>query len=270
MYIIITMAGASSRFINAGYPPKYTLEIKPGYTMFEWSLDTFEDFFAGDNTFIFVTNSVEATLFVRNILSKDRYSVMDYTIYTLDGVTRGQAETAYIALQEYLGLDTNKFEDNAALGKEVMIFNIDTYRKNLMRDYKEKMKSIGMKPTSYSLIDVVYDRDADEKKWSFCLCDPCTERVYETAEKKKIGPYYSTGLYHFSSAYMFLGIYNKIIDSHACFDYYIAPMYNHFIQLGAVVHKMDCSPDDIEIAGVPEDYERVKAKYFGDETQGEL
>ena len=54
MTVIITMAGAGSRFKKAGYKvPKYMIEVK-GKTLFEWSMDSLLGYNENTEKYIFV------------------------------------------------------------------------------------------------------------------------------------------------------------------------------------------------------------------------
>ena len=289
------MAGASSRFINEGYKPKYMLELTPGYTLFDAAVKSFEEFF-GDAIFLFVTNSLEATLWVESRLSK-LDSLKDYKIVTLDGVTKGQAETVYLGLKESYK-DLILYENMSAVSDKafydkyknlLVIFNIDTIRHNFKRDLDAFLESYcnlsdDADISNIALFDAIYDTDADQSKWSFCMCQGgsrgsdklINRKILKTAEKEKIGPWCSTGLYIFPSVISYFDIYIKaataqygVSESTKVYDYYIAPLYNVLIddkfQVGltqdVTSYVLECDRDDVEFAGVPADYERLKSKY---------
>ena len=112
--ILITMAGLSSRFTKAGYQlPKYMLELN-GKSVFEWSVSSFHNYFKTEAfTFVIRNNSK-----IRNYV-EDKIKILgiaNFNIIELNSDTRGQAETAYLALK-------NDEEDFP-----VIVFNIDTIR----------------------------------------------------------------------------------------------------------------------------------------------
>ena len=269
MTIVIPMAGASSRFISEGYKPKYMLELKPGYTMFRAALESFKDFFA-DAIFLFITNSLDTTLWVESQLSTMN-AVKTYKIVTLDGVTKGQAETVYLGLRDSYS-DFIQYEMNSALHNKsfynhyqnmLVVFNIDTIRHNFRQDldalledsYADMlMRSEGtnvqayyhtLDPSNIALFDAIYDPDADPTKYSFCSCTDVVSRdgitvhhaIAQTVEKKQIGPWCSTGLYIFPNSQTYIAIYKTAITKYAAmtnseelYNYYIAPLYNILVK----------------------------------------
>jgi choline kinase len=93
--ILITMAGRGSRFYKAGYQvPKYAIEVH-GRTLFEWSMKSLEGIIRSDDRLIFVclaeNNSGD---FVRSMCAAMGFS--NVVIQELDGVTDGQATSAYL------------------------------------------------------------------------------------------------------------------------------------------------------------------------------
>jgi len=290
MTIVIPMAGASSRFVNEGYNPKYMLELKPGYTMFRASIESFKEYFQYA-LFIFVTNSVDATMWVENQISqmkKESAEIKDYRIITLDGVTKGQAETVYLGLQK--SLDYIFTHDHVILpncgyyakqNTSLVIFNIDTIRHNFSENYRHLLELQGISDLintsdEPAFFDAVYDPMADPAKWSFgCELEPdlfhdtnIAHEIIRTAEKEKIGDWCSTGLYIFPNMTVYMHAYKKAIVSYknifenAEYNYYIAPLYNILIKYyKRKCFILPCDKDDVEFAGIPEDYEALKLKY---------
>lgn len=250
------MAGDSSRFFNAGYTvPKYMLRIGD-QTMFERSLHTFSSFFGykddfEEAKFIFVIKDDRDTYnteeFIKNEIKKIN-SLIQYDIVCVGKTTtRGQAETVYKALL------STKFDIMS--NDELYIFNIDSERYNLVND-------IALLGNDHydALFDCFIDPDADEKKWSFCKIDE-SNLIIETAEKKKISCFCSTGLYIFKTAELYKTIYKKAIES-SDYNYYIAPLYNTMYSMGYHAYPLYCDKDDIIITGTPDEYESIKAQYI--------
>jgi len=315
MIIMFTMAGASSRFVDAGYLPKYMLELRPGLTMFEASLRSFWDFFLPEHLFVFVTRGAEMSAFVRSKLEKIKNELdvensiyrglspfrkreINYKICMLSDMTRGQAETAYVALK-FLWKDLDEYMSSKVRpsisifdmpgsmpASNLCIFNIDTIRKHFLGDYKGMMHRInstvgtdGANTPSQpgfvrasGVFDAFFDSRADEKKWSFCAVTyPIVDgkvtkhplEITKTAEKKKISNWCSTGLYMFGAPEIYRTAYER-----ACrepdYNYYIAPLYNY---LKGKVYLLECPRDHVEFAGVPDDYEKLKIKYTEEYTE---
>lgn len=248
MYIIIPMAGESSRFFNAGYTvPKYMLPLG-NETVFDKSVKTFQKYF--DNAFfIFVVRNDKYNSFEFVHDHAKLLGIKMFDVQILKETTRGQAETVYKAIINHkirMSYD------------ELVIFNIDTIRHNL---------SIPIGNFS-SYFDAFYDEDADENKWSFCVVSASyKDCIMMTAEKNKISNWCSTGLYIFGSVRLFANAYEEAYGEDS-YNFYIAPLYNFLIPKGldgiptkSSNYLLECPIEDIEFSGVPDEYEALKIKY---------
>lgn len=214
MTFVIPMAGHGSRFINEGYIlPKYMIEVQ-GKTLFEYSLESLPIEIA--NKLIFVCLKKHELDFKVSAFIKEKINHHSIEIVLLDEITRGQAETVYMA--------RDQINENG----ELLIYNIDTY-----------FKSSTLKST---LLDKNHKKDgvlgafidqSDDEKWSFAQIDS-NGIVTKTTEKEKISNYALTGLYHFSKSNDFLNIAKKWIEEGRTVrdEFYIAPMYNDLIAEG--------------------------------------
>ncbi len=247
MYIIIPMAGESSRFFNAGYTvPKYMLPLGRE-TVFDKSVKTFQKYF-NNAYFIFVVRNDKYNSFEFVYDHAKLLGIKMFDIQILKEQTRGQAETVYKAIVNHqirMSYD------------ELVIFNIDTIRHNL---------DIPIGNFS-SYFDAFYDPTADEKKWSFCKVSEVYEDVLtETAEKKKISNWCSTGLYIFGSVKNFANVYEEAYGNDL-YNFYVAPLYNYLIPkvfnsaTNSSNYLLKCPIEDIEFSGVPDEYESLKIKY---------
>lgn len=251
MYIVIPMAGESSRFFNAGYTvPKYMLPLGDE-TVFDKSVRSFQDYF--DNAFfIFVVRNDKYDTFEFVDDHAKLLGIKYYDIQILKEPTKGQAETVYKSI-------INHHLEYSA--DELVIFNIDTIRHNL---------SIPIGNFS-SYFDAFYDKDPDEKKWSFCKpLESSPMCIAATAEKQKISNWCSTGLYIFGSVQTYSYAYTKACKSDD-YNYYIAPLYNILIPKGmweeptkSSNYILECQKEDVEFSGVPTEYEELKIKYKTD------
>lgn len=231
--IIITMAGLSSRFFKAGYKkPKYALELC-GKTLFEWSVKSFINFFEIEY-FLFVVRPDDfAESFVINEVKK--LGIKNYGIFRLNSDTRGQAETAYLALKPY----EKDFP--------ITIFNIDTIRYN----YEE--------PNFISDCDGYLEVFLGEgEHWSFVEPGP-SQSVIRTTEKQRISNLCSDGLYFFKSQLQFRKIFEQAVESHDQVkgEFYIAPLYNRIINQGGVVKYNIIGCHQIDFCGTPDEYENL-------------
>lgn len=235
MTIVIPMAGASARFTSVGMSPKYLLKVKPFLTLFDMSVRSFSKWF-DTARFIIIVKDEYAAEFAEHHLKTMK--VKDFKIINLDFLTRGQAETVY------LGLKDAGIEDD---GDELMIFNIDTIRNNLV---------IPDDIVWDTLFDAFYD-ESPSKEWSFAKVDG-NLNILETAEKNKISNWCSTGLYIFRSIWLYIDAYKRA-EKNSDYNFYIAPLYNYLKGLNNRV--LVCQREDVDFAGIPSQYNEVVEKY---------
>lgn len=235
MVIVIPLAGASSRFINAGMPPKYTLSVAPFTTLFDETVNSFKPWF-DTAKFIFIVKDAYARDFAKH--HAEFLKIKDYHVVNLNRLTQGQAESVYE------GLKHADIEDD---GGPLMIFNIDTIRRNLVIPDDEEWDT---------LFDAFYEEDSGEA-WSFARVDK-NNNVLKTAEKKKISNWCSTGLYIFRSVWLYRNAYENAIHN-ANYNYYIAPLYNYL--KGLKNRLLICNKEDIDFSGTPEEYHALYKKY---------
>lgn len=232
--ILIPMAGLSSRFFNAGFTePKYMLEVH-GRSLFEHAVSSFKYYFNSEH-FVFVVRNVYSTCdFVDS--KAIELGIRSYEIVALDEVTRGQAETVYIALEKI------DFCDGS-----LTVFNIDTFRPGFRFPEKD---------TGDGYLEVF---KGDGEHWSFVEPAPGVEGlVKRTAEKERISDLCSTGLYHFSSAQDFIRSYldflKKPQSEWTKGELYIAPLYNLMIESGRYVHYHVIDRGEVIFCGTPDEY----------------
>ena len=243
--IVIPMAGASSRFYNAGYSvPKYMLPLGDE-TVFDKSVKSFKKWFT-KAYFIFVVRRDDKGAFKFVAQHTTELGICDHRIVEIDRITKGQAETVMEAIG---ALEPNGWDYHRPL----YIFNIDSIRKNIQLPEVEYD----------ALFDVFVDDNADEKKWSFCKLDDTGTYIVETTEKRKISNLCSTGLYIFKNSFIYKEVYEKAIKDNN-YNYYIAPLYNYLWNKERVF-PMYCRKDEIEFSGVPEEYESLRLTYQNEE-----
>lgn len=234
---LITMAGLSSRFFKVGYTlPKYQLELD-GVSVFSHSILSFKKYFDSD-TFVFVVRDVYGTpSFVEEEARK--LGILDFRVVVLNGETRGQAETAYLALQEFPG------------DFPIFIFNIDTFR----FDYK--------KPDFVGRCDGYLEVfKAEGEHWSFVQSSG-SEDVVKTTEKDRISDLCSDGLYYFKQKTVFESLFVDAVSRNETVkgEYYVAPLYNRLIGRGGKVKYEVIELDQIDFCGTPEEYESLLSRH---------
>jgi len=224
--IIIPMAGLSSRFFKAGFTePKYKL-LAYEQTLFEWSLKTFEKYFH-DEKFLFICRDVYDTpIFIEQQLKK--IGIKNYQISVLQNDTRGQAETVYLNL------------DKVPENERILIFNIDTYRKNF-EFFEDECDAY---------LEVF---EGEGEHWSFVEPIVNTNLVLRTTEKVRISNLCSNGIYFFRNKKIYKYAYEHQ-DSLNSGEIYIAPLFNNIIKDKCVVKYKIVDKKEHIFMGTPIEY----------------
>lgn len=232
MNMVITMAGMSKRFFDAGYKiPKYMLKAH-GKTLFYYSLLSLADFFSPSNKFIFIVKEQDnAKKFIKDeclILGIENYSVIE-----LDYQTSGQAETALLASSCWEPED------------KLLIYNIDTF----------------VEPHEIKPVDLMGDGcipcfSSQGDNWSFVKLNSENKAV-EVTEKKRISDNCSIGAYYFKSCNLFVDLYKRYFyDSEHKTEKYIAPIYNELIKQSGNITIVNLPSDKVHVLGTPEEFEK--------------
>lgn len=226
---IIPMVGQSKRFLEAGFTlPKYMLYIKES-SLFNLSVSSFKDYFESSK-FIFIARDVYET---KKFIEAEcgLLNLKNFEIVILDSMTKGQAESVYLAIQK----SSTKEDD------EIYIFNIDSFYLNFNLN----------KRICDGYLDV-FNGSGDH--WSFAKTDSSnSDRVIETIEKRRISEHCSTGLYYFKSANLFNQAYLQMYETgySSEFEYFIAPLYNYLIENNELVLINKIENHDIRFCGTP-------------------
>lgn len=230
MKILITMAGAGSRFQKIGITkPKYEI-VANGKTLFEWSLAGLSSFFK-TSEFVFISR-LNTSSFIEKKAAE--LGIQNFKIMEIDHLTSGQAETVYQALLKY--------PDESA----ILVFNIDTYL---------KISSAELNEASFGNLDGWLQLfNAPGEHWSFAKLNEKGE-VVEVTEKKRISPHASTGLYYFKSSTYFKSIFEKYSDEvKAQFkETYIAPFYQYLLKENKKVGQHTIEFEKVIPLGTPDE-----------------
>jgi len=230
MAFVITMAGLSSRFHNAGYRvPKYALEIS-NVSLLARSVSSFEKYFQTDLFIFVIRDDGFAEAFLKREISL--LGITFFRIVVLEKDTLGQAETLFLGLKDYL-------EDFP-----IYVFNIDTIRLNFRKT------TIADECDGY--LEVFRGGGSN---WSFV--EPGKNKlVLRTTEKDPISDLCSNGLYFFRSHFQlqdaFLSLDRKkdLVKG----EIYIAPLYNKLIKCGAIIKFDEILSCNIKFCGTPDEY----------------
>ena len=112
-------------------------------------------------------------------------------------------------------------------------------------------------PTSVDGVLDVFRAQGD--RWSFARIDE-QGRVLETAEKRRISDWATTGLYYFRRGADFVRHADRMIDAgdRSNREFYVAPIYNRMIAAGADIRANPV--DEVWVLGTPEDLARFEAE----------
>jgi hypothetical protein len=239
--IIFPMAGLSKRFFLVGYKfPKYMLSLEKK-SVFCHAVESFSNYF-NKIPFLFIARDINNT---REFVVQEckKMGLVDYSVISLDNVTRGQAETVA------LGISKAKVSLNIPL----TIFNIDTFRPNFTFPEEFDLGQID------GYIEVFQGSGSN---WSYVRSDKDSKQVIETAEKREISDLCCTGLYHFSQSSLFYRAFEEYSQLLPEFwdanELYVAPLYNNIIKKGGSVKYHLINRDDVIFCGTPSEYELLK------------
>jgi dTDP-glucose pyrophosphorylase len=161
-------------------------------------------------------------------------------VVALDQVTQGQACTVLTARQ---------WIDN---DEPLLIFNADTYCPTTVAAAAHRFG-----PQTAGILDLFA---APGDKWSFARLG-AEDRVLETAEKRRISDWASTGLYYFRRGSDFVHHAQAMIDANdrSGNEFYVAPIYNRLIAAGKDVRGNRV--DEVWVLGTPQDLARFEREY---------
>ena len=242
MTIIFPMAGLSSRFTKAGYKqPKYMLPIDDN-TVFFHAVNSFKNYFSTSDILFIYRNIQNTKEFIDS--ECDKMNVNSYRSISLDEITDGQAQTVYLGMKKASILDN----------ESILIFNIDTFRPNFELPSEFDFSEID------GYLEVF---ESEGEHWSFVLPkDDKSNSVVRTTEKERISSLCSSGLYYFKNAIDFKKVFEKMLEKNerSKSEFYIAPMYNHLINLGKDIRYSKIYLDNIIFCGTPTEYKNVLEK----------
>lgn len=237
MNIVMPMAGRGSRFSQIGIAtPKPLIPVR-GKPMYAWATEGLPLAQAKRLIFICLDEHLSDRALADDIQS--RYAAHHPIIVALDHVTEGQACTVLTA-REWIALD-----------EPLLIFNADTYCPTTLGGALARLGPVD------GVLDVFR---AEGDRWSFARVDE-QFRVLETAEKRRISEWATTGLYYFRQGSDFVRHAEAMIaaNERSNNEFYVAPVYNRMIAAGADVRANPVP--QVWVLGTPEDLARFEAEY---------
>ena len=227
--VVVTMAGESRRFREAGFQvPMYRVEVH-GRSLFAWSVRSLARILDRAGLVVFVGLAADPGL--PSFLEREcaAAGIARYELISLDERTDGQATTALAA--------------GPALEKTdpLVVYNIDTYVEPASLD-PALMRDDGWIPC--------FPGEGDH--WSFVAARP-DGRVTEVAEKVRISPHATVGLYGFGSFELFEEAYRRgrPAGEPGRAERYIAPLYNDVVAAGGTVWMSPVPTQSVHPLGTP-------------------
>lgn len=231
--IVIPMAGAGSRFANAGYiDPKPLIKVH-GIPMIKLVINNLKP--TQPHRFIFIIQkSHDLQYGLTKVLREWEPSCE--VVYT-DGLTEGAACTVLLA---------KNFINNE---NHLMIANSDQYVDCDINAYIEKLEKS-------KLDGIIMTMKADDPKWSFVGFDE-KGAVKEVVEKKVISNEATVGIYNFRKGADFVRVAEEMIisDDRVNNEFYVAPAYNYMISNGLSigVYNIGSEANGMYGLGIPAD-----------------
>ncbi len=236
--VIITMAGEGERFRRRCYgTPKYRIEAC-GHTLFWWSLASLRRFYEGGAEVVFAVRADHAPdAFIAGECRQ--LGIGRYRVLHLKAPTDGQATTALLA-----GGMLDSVE------RPCLIYNIDTH-----------VEPEWLSPSRVRGEGWIPCFPGEGNGWSFALAE-ANGRVRQVAEKRRISPHATVGLYWFSSFDLFRCCYERHFASGGteAGERYIAPMYNTLLAGGGLVYMEPIPAEAVHPLGTPEQVDEFIAK----------
>jgi HAD superfamily hydrolase (TIGR01509 family) len=230
--VVIPMAGAGSRFTEAGFTKPKPMISFCGSPMIKAAIDSLK--LNCHYTFLAQKDHIDQ----QNIDCVIR-SIIPYAyVKPIDGVTEGSACTVLQAARD--------IGENDPL----IIANADQY---VDFDYPLMMQKI----RDLDADGCILTFDANETKWSYAKLDADQRYVTEVAEKKVISQHATCGIYWWRKGGDFIKYVNSMIEKNIRTngEFYICPVFNEAIADGKKIVTFDVktmlglgTPEDLKIA----------------------
>ncbi len=227
MNVLIPMAGAGKRFVDAGYIfPKPLIEInnKP---MIQWVIESLNL----KANYIFIIQKEHQEKY--NVKSVLNVLQPNCKIIELDKITEGAACTTLLA---------KKYINNS---DPLIIANSDQYIRwnssKAIYDFNSK-----------NLDGAILTFEAIHPKWSYAKCDD-QGFVTEVAEKKVISKNATVGVYYWKHGSDYVNSAERMIEKNIRVnnEFYVCPVYNEFLLQKKRVKIYNV--DEMQGMGTPED-----------------
>jgi NDP-sugar pyrophosphorylase family protein len=240
--IVIPMAGRGSRFSVEGYrDPKPLIDVF-GKTMIEAVINNLTP--TQPFQFIFICQRQHYVDYELEGLFK-RSLGTSWKCVQIDDVTEGAACTV---------LKAENIIDNES---SLVIANSDQL---VDCDISEFLES-----ANNSAVDgLIMTFPAEDEKWSYVSVDG-SGFATAVAEKRRISPHATVGIYHFASGHAFVQAAKVMMHKGVRVngEYYVAPVYNELIEDGARIALWEIEKNAMHGLGTPDDLKAYFASRGG-------
>lgn len=234
------MAGAGSRFVQAGFiDPKPLIDVF-GKPMIQWVIENLKPRI--EHQFIFICLKEHNRIY--NLQKKLTKLAPQSKIIEIDGLSQGAAETVLFATE---------FIDNQepliiANSDQFIEFNMDEFILNFKVKYMDGL---------------ILTMTANSPKWSYIKYNEARE-VTEVREKEVISNEATVGVYAFSQGQDFVRAAHKMINKKMKVngEFYVAPVYNELIAEGKKIlfENIGLDSEQMNGLGTPEDLTQFLVK----------
>jgi len=237
--VVVTMAGAGTRFRSAGYDqPKFAIAVH-GRALIDWSLMSLDRFAAAGARAIFVARAADDPV-AAIARACAAVGFANWSVVTLDKPTDGQATTVLAAEPALTDADDR-----------LLVWNIDTH-----------IRPGALDPADFAADGWLPCFPGAGDAWSFARAD-ASGRVAEVREKHRISADATVGLYGFSSFAAFGDAYAATYPAgtpREAGECYVAPMYNALVTRGADVRLTRLPAQAVVPLGTPAEVEAFAAR----------
>lgn len=206
--IVIPMAGAGSRFADAGYKDPKPLILINKTPMIKVVIDNLKP--NQPHQFIFICQKKHIELY--GLRAKLSLWAPNSILVEIDGITEGAACTV-LAAKEIINNES-----------PLMIANSDQFIDTSIDLYLKKIEEL-------NLDGLIMTMNANDPKWSYVKLDDLGCASY-VAEKNVISSEATVGIYNFKKGCDFVNAAEKMIldDIRSNNEFYVAPVYNNLIK----------------------------------------
>lgn len=225
----MTMAGRGVRFAAVGYTvPKHRI-VARGQSLFRWAMQSLRHF--ADDSFVFACLDTEDDVWLRR--EAEAVGIRHVFVRKRTSVSRGQAETAFDA------------KDSVSASEPLWIYNIDT------------LVTADVIPAAIEGFDGCLPVFRSSNPAMSFVRYGERDTVVEVAEKRAISQWATVGLYGFNSAALFVDAYQHCYASRPHErEFYVAPIYQHMLEQGALVCAPRLAEDGVCVLGTPDEVTR--------------